>query len=222
MTHRSIIRLFSTALFAGLILGCGKDSSTAPSGPFLEVTPLFTGLIEGSTLQLAATISGEDVPVTWESNNPAVATVTAAGLVKAVGAGSAAATATLSSDPTQLRSVSITVTSPPLLTSGTNVTSISGTGARGTMKLYKIIVPAGATSLSITLSGGTGDVDLYLQQGTPPTITSYDLTSTTCASENGGNGESCVVPNPTPGTWFVGLGLWDPYAGVTLTPKTLP
>jgi hypothetical protein len=205
-----------------MILGCGSDSSTAPSGPFLEVTPLFTGLVEGSTLQLAASLGGDDVPVTWTSSNLAVATVTPAGLVKAVGAGSAAATAALDSDPTQLRSVSITVTSPPLLTSGTNVTAISGTGARGTVKLYKIVVPAGATSLSVTLSGGTGDVDLYLQQGTPPTVTSYDLTSTTCASENGGNGEACVVPNPAPGTGFVGLGLWDPYAGVTLTPKVLP
>ena len=222
MTHRTVIRLCSSTLLAALVFGCGKDTPSSTSGPFLVVTPSFKGLVEGSTQQFAATLSETDVPVTWVSSNTAVATVSATGVVTAVGAGTAAATATMVSDPTQTRSASITVTSPPTLVSGTNVTGVSGTGDRGTQKLFKIIVPAGATSLSIVLSGGTGDVDLYLQQGTPPGIVSYDLTTSTCASENGGTGENCTIANPVPGTWFVMLALWDPYAGVTITPKILP
>lgn len=223
MTHRTVVRFFSGTLLAALVLGCGSDNKhPTDTGSFLKVTPPFKGLIEGSTVQLTATSGADTVPVTWSSNNTAVVTVSAGGLVTAVGAGMAAATATLVSDPAQLRSASFTVTSPPTLVSGTPVTSISSTGARGTTKLYKIVVPAGATSLSVRLSGGTGDVDLYMQQGTPPTITSYDLTSSTCSSENGGNGEICTVVNPVPGIWFVLLGLWDPYAGVTLTPTITP
>lgn len=218
MTHRSVIRLFSGALLIPLVLGCNDDEPTAPSGPFLEVTaPGYFGLLEGSTRQLDATFDGQPATVTWASSNTAVITVTPAGLVTAVGAGNAAATATLTSDPTQLRSASFTVTSPPTLTSGTAVTGISGTGARGTQRLYKIIVPTGATSLSISLSGGTGDVDLFIQQGSPPSNTDYD-----CSSENGGNTENCTVASPAPGTWFVMLYLWDPYSGVTLTPAITP
>ena len=218
MIHRTVIRLCSSALLAAFVLGCGDDEPTAPSGPFLEVTdPGYFGLLEASTKQLEATLNGEPAQVTWASSNTAVITVSPTGLVTAVGAGQAAATATLVSDPTQMRSASFTVTSPPTLTSGTNVTSISGTGARGTTRLYKIVVPAGATSLSISLSGGTGDVDLFIKQGAVPTNTDYD-----CSSENGGNSENCTVANPAAGTWFVMLYLWDPYSGVTLTPLIVP
>lgn len=213
MTHRTVIRFFSGALLMALVLGCAEDAPTVPEGPFLEVTsPGFFGLLEGSTQQLAATFDGQPATVTWESNNTAVITVSPTGLVTAVGAGNAAATATLTSDPAQKRSASFTITSPPTLVSGTPVTALASTAARGTMRLWKIIVPAGATSLNVTLSGGTGDVDLYVRQGTPPTFTTY-----ACASENGGNTEVCTIASPAAGTWFVGLGLWDPYSGVTLT-----
>lgn len=212
MTHRTVIRFFSGALLMALVLGCAEDVPTVPEGPFLEVTPLNAGLLEGSTQQLAASLGGQPAAVTWASSNTAVITVTAAGLVTAVGAGNAAATATLTSDPTQLRSASFTVTSPPTLISGTPVTGLASSAARGTQRLWKVIVPAGATSLSVTLSGGTGDVDLYIRQGTPPTFSTF-----ACASENGGNTEVCTITNPAAGTWFVMLGLWDPYTGVTLT-----
>jgi serine protease len=218
MTHRTLVRLFTSTLLAALAVGCSDDEPTAPSGPFLQVTsPGYFGLVEGSTKQLTATLDGQPVDVTWASSNTAVLTVSPTGLVTAVGAGNAAATATMTSDPTQIRSASFTITSPPTLTSGTAVTGISGTGARGTTRLYKIIVPTGATSLTVTLSGGTGDVDLFVQQGTPPTNTDFD-----CSSENAGNTEVCTITNPTPGTWYILLYLWDPYSGVTLKATVTP
>src|SRR5512132_1389025 len=182
MSHRNVVRLLSSALPATLAVGCSDDEPTAPSGPFLAVTaPGYFGLLEGSTKQLDATLDGQPADVTWSSNNTAVITVSPTGLVTAVGAGMAAATATMTSDPTQIRSASFTITSPPTLTSGVAVTNLSSSGARGSTRLWKIIVPSGATSLTVTLSGGTGDVDLYVNQGTPPTFSDYD-----CASENGG------------------------------------
>ena len=207
-------------MLAFVLVGCEDDEGpTGTDGPFLEVTPLFSGLLEGSTLQLEASLAGDPVAVSWESDNIAAATVSPTGLVTAVGAGFAAITARMTSDATQLRSANVTVTSPPTLTSGVAVTGISSSAARGTTLLYKIIVPAGATNLSVTLSGGTGDVDLYINQGTPPNPATGDYT---CASFNGGNTELCAESNPTPGTWFVLLELWDPYTGVSLTGTVSP
>jgi len=220
MKHRTVIRLVSAAFVAVLPLGCDDDEPTAPTGPFLEVTaPGFFGLLEGSTRQLEATFDGEPAAVTWESNNTAVITVSQTGLVTAVGPGNAAATATMTSDPTKMRSASFTVTAPPTLTSGTPVTGLSSSGARGSTRLWKIIVPSGTANLAVTLSGGTGDVDLYINYGTPPDPAEGIAE---CASFNGGNGELCEVANPAAGTWFVLLELWDPYTGVTLTATTTP
>jgi hypothetical protein len=219
MTPRTVIRLFSAA-FLGVVSGCSDEEPTAPTGPFLEVTaPGYFGLLEGSTRQLSATFAGQPATVTWESNNTAVITVSQTGLVTAVGPGNAAATATMTSDPTQKRSASFTITAPPTLTSGVPVTDISSAGARGSTRLWKIIVPTGTTNLRVTLSGGTGDVDLYINPGTPPDLAEGDYA---CFSFNGGNNELCQVTNPVAGTWFILLDLWDPYTGVTLTATTTP
>jgi serine protease len=220
MTHRNVIRLFSGTMLAAFALGCGNDSPT-DSGPFLEVSPINPGVLEGTTLQLAAKVGTDVVPVTWSSTNTAVATVSASGVVTGITAGRAAVTAALTSDPTKLSSSSITVIFVQTLVSGTGVAAASS-GARGSTNLYKIVVPAGTTNLSVTLAGGSGDADVYMRQGTPPTVTSYTLTSSTCASENGGNGELCDIPSPTPGTWFIAVAVWDAYAGATLTPVITP
>lgn len=220
MTHRNVIRLFSGTMLAALALGCGKDTPT-DAGPFLEVSPINPGILETASLQLTAKVGNDVVPVTWSSTNTAVATVSATGLVTGLVPGIAAVTAALVSDPTKLSSSSISVILVKVLTNGVGI-AVASSGARGTTNVYKITVPAGTTNLSVTLAGGTGDADLYMNQGTPPTVTSYDLTSTTCSSENGGNGELCNIPNPTPGVWFIALAVWDAYAGATLTPVITP
>ena len=35
---------------------------------------------------------------------------------------------------------------------------------------YKITVPPGRATLDVTISGGTGDADLYVREGTLPTL----------------------------------------------------
>ena len=219
MTHRTVIRLFTAAFLGVLPLGCDDDEPTAPStGPRLEVTdPGYFGLLEGSTQQLEATFDGQPATVTWESSNTAILTVSSTGLVTAVGPGNAAATATLTSDPTQKRSASFTITAPPALTSGVPVTGLSSSAAAGSTQLWKVIVPAGATNLLVEMSGGTGDADLYVRQGSPPTPDDWD-----CRPFEGGNNEVCDFPNPTAGTWFVMIELFDPYSGVTLEATVTP
>ena len=216
MLPRSAFRL-SCALLAALVVGCSDDNG-GPSGPQtleLDVQPQFRGVLEGDTVRLTATLNGAPATVTWESSNTAVATVSAQGLVTGLTGGFAAITAS-TSGPTRMRSSSVTVIAVPALTSGTGVT-IASAGARGTSLYRKITVPAGATSLTVTISGGTGDVDLYIRRGAVPTFTTYD-----CATEAGGNAESCVISNPAAGTYFIMLGLWDPYTGATLRATVAP
>ena len=82
----------------------------------------------------------------------------------------------------------------------------------GNMKFYKLTVPAGQTSLTFTLSGGTGDADMYVQSGAHPTETTY-----LCRPYVSGNSETCTFTNPAAGDWFVGLRAYAAYSGATLT-----
>lgn len=222
MTHRSIIRLFSSTLLAAMVLGCGDNvPDVGPSTGLLLVNPPFAGFLPGATKQLTATLNGNDVPVSWESSDPTVATVSSAGLVTAVASGRASVTATMTADATQTRSVSITVLVVPTLTSGVAVTGVaSGSLVRSEGLLYQIAVPAGATALTVTFTGGTGDGDIYVQKGSPPDDSRVPPGG--CASGAGGNAEACTVPNPAAGTWFIFVAVWDPYAGATLKATVSP
>jgi len=96
------------------------------------------------------------------------------------------------------------------LTNGVPVTGISG--ATGSQLFYTLTVPSGQSSLTFTISGGTGDVDLYTRLGSRPTTTTYD-----CRPFQTGNSETCTVTNPAAGTYYVLLNGYAAYSGVTLT-----
>jgi hypothetical protein len=186
MNRRTIVRL-SGVLVAAAVLGCNDyTSGVLPPSTFV-VTPVTSLVDEGTTLQLTATLDGAAVPVTWTSENTNIATVSATGLVTGkAGGGPIAITAALVSDPSKLRSANVTVN--PLvgtaLTNGVGV-PLASTGARGSFVIYRLFVPTGKTSLTVTFKGGTGDGDIYVQRQVPPTNSVY-----TCASDNGGNNET--------------------------------
>jgi Bacterial Ig-like domain (group 2)./Bacterial pre-peptidase C-terminal domain. len=225
MTHRNAVRFFSAALVAALALGCGDNvPDVGPSVGLLRVDPPFAGIDQGTTQQLTATLNDNTVPVTWESSDQAIATVSSTGVVTGVAPGSASVTATKTDDPTQVRSASITVVAVVGigLTSGVAVTGVtSGTRVRSEGLVYHIAVPTGATGLTVTFTGGTGDGDIYIQKGSPPDDSQFPP-SGGCASGNGGNQESCTVTAPAAGTWYIFVAVWDPYAGATLTATVTP
>lgn len=219
MTHRSVFRITATVL-AALSLGCTTDEPTSVDpATRLNITPLYVGIDPGATQQVTATLGTDPAPATWQSSNPAVATVSASGLVTALTPGFTAVTATLVSDPSRLITSNITVL--PLL--GTGITNgvaagpLASSAARGSTVIYRIFVPPGKTNLNVTLSGGTGDADIYVRRSVPPTFSAY-----TCASENGGNGETCDIANPDSGTWYIVIGLYDPYANAFLKATYTP
>ncbi len=73
-------------------------------------------------------------------------------------------------------------------------------------------MPAGATTLSFTLQGGTGDADLFVKRDAEPTDVVFD-----CASAGATSNESCVFNAPQAGTWYVRIVAFSAYSGVTLT-----
>ena len=103
-------------------------------------------------------------------------------------------------------------TPPPTggtLTKGVAVTGLSASA--GSAVVYTFAVPAGATNLSFTMSGGSGDADLYVKQGSAPTDSSYD-----CRPWKSGNTETCTFASPVAGTYHVRVKAYSAFSGVSL------
>jgi len=101
------------------------------------------------------------------------------------------------------------------LTSGVPVTGISGASA--SQQFWKLSVPAGKTSLTFTISGGTGDADLYVRLGAKPTTSTFN-----CRPFLNGNSETCSFTNPSAGDWYVMIRGFATFSGVTLTGTFTP
>ena len=102
-----------------------------------------------------------------------------------------------------------------------NTTSSGGGGDSGTITLnsttrgswdsYTLDLPAGASNLEISISGGSGDADLYTRDAAAPTTSSYD-----CRPYKNGNSETCTDANPDSGTYYIGVRAYSSFSGVTL------
>lgn len=84
-------------------------------------------------------------------------------------------------------------------------------GSRGAWNRYTWNVPAGVSTLTVEISGGSGDADLYMRLGSQPSTSSYD-----CRPYLNGNNEVCTFNNPSPGTWHIGIRAYSTYNGVTM------
>ncbi|MGO3127826.1 MAG: pre-peptidase C-terminal domain-containing protein [Luteimonas sp.] len=96
------------------------------------------------------------------------------------------------------------------LQNGVPVNDIAG--AAGSQQFWTIQVPAGTSSLTVAMSGGTGDADLYVRAGSQPTTTSYD-----CRPYLSGNNETCTISNPAAGTYHVLINAYSTFSGASLT-----
>ncbi len=77
---------------------------------------------------------------------------------------------------------------------------------------YKIKIPAGASDLRVSISGGNGDADLYTRYGSRPTDSKFD-----CHPYLDGNNESCEpIANPKTGYYYIGIKGWYNFSGVSL------
>ncbi|WP_211232006.1 pre-peptidase C-terminal domain-containing protein [Pseudoduganella violaceinigra] len=85
------------------------------------------------------------------------------------------------------------------------------TATAGNWLYFTINVPECANTLNVSMSGGSGDGDLYVRYGAQPTANDY-----TCRPYKTGNAESCPLTNPQAGTWHIGIKSYTTFSGVTL------
>ena len=109
----------------------------------------------------------------------------------------------------------VAVTAPPtgnVLSNGVPKTGISG--AAGSQQFWTLPIPTDGpvSNLKFVTSGGTGDADLYVKYGSPPTTTSYD-----CKSEGNTNAETCNIATAQAGTYHVLVKGYSAFSGLSLT-----
>lgn len=97
----------------------------------------------------------------------------------------------------------------PILVNGVPATALAG--ATGNNKYWRIQPGAGKT-LTVRISGGSGDADLYVRSGSRPTTTTY-----ACRPYLTGNNETCIIANTQAVDYYIMLRAYTTYSGVTLT-----
>jgi hypothetical protein len=100
-------------------------------------------------------------------------------------------------------------TSPQALTSGVAVSQLSGSS--GSTRHFVLSVPAGTTQASFVITGSSGDADIYVRFGSPPTTSTWNYRPYLSSSN-----ETVNVTNPAAGNWYVMIRAYTSYSGVTL------
>jgi PKD repeat protein len=216
------VRVKAYSTFSGVSL-TGSYSTTSNSAPIANFS--FTSSTLTASFTDASTDSdGTIASRSWNfgdggsstSTNPSHAYATA-------GTYSVTLTVTDNGGATNATTKSVTVSAPTgctpsgtVLCNGTTITGLSATKNNFT-SIYTLVVPAGASNLSFSISGGSGDADLYVRLGSAPTTSSY-----TCRPYTAGNTETCSFASPTAGTYYVGVRAYATFSGVTLTNSYTP
>jgi hypothetical protein len=96
-----------------------------------------------------------------------------------------------------------------VLCSGTAV-ALPSVATGGVSSTYSMPITAGHT-VTFTISGGTGDGDMYVKAGSAPTSSSYD-----CRPYTTGNSETCTFTPSVNTTYYVNVRAYSSYSGVSL------
>jgi leucyl aminopeptidase len=92
-----------------------------------------------------------------------------------------------------------------------NNVAVTVAGAAKEEMMFTFEVPTGATSISFTTSGGSGDADLYVRFGAEPTLTVYD-----CKSASSTSNETCTISPIKTGTYHIMVQAWNQISNVSL------
>jgi hypothetical protein len=98
---------------------------------------------------------------------------------------------------------------PPAVTALENNQGTSINGTKGSETLFSFSVPAGASNIAISTSGGTGDADIYVKRGSTASTGNYD-----CRPYETGNVENC--PLTQSGEYSIMVSGYAAYSNVNL------
>ncbi len=209
---------FSPATRSVTVSSANVTGQNFTGTPPANVPPVanFTFATSGLTATFTDTSTDSDGTIasrSWNFGDGTTSTVTSPSKTySAAGTYTVTLTVTDNAGATNTKSSSVTVTAGgggTVLTKGVPVTGLTAT--TGNSLNYTMVVPAGATNLTFTTSGGTGDADMYVKFGAAPTDTVYD-----CRPYAGGNAETCTFAAPSAGTWYVRLKAYSTFSGVSL------
>jgi vibriolysin len=209
------VALKGYAAFSGVSLVgnyIAPGGNTAPTANFTFTSSGLTATFTDTSTDAENNISSRS----WNFGDGTTSTVTSPSKTyTAAGTYTVTETVTDIGGLSSTKSASVTVTSPPscgglVLCSGVGV-ALPAKATGTTSSNYTLVVPAGKTSVVFTISGGTGDADLYVRFGSAPTTTTYN-----CRPYTGSNAETCTFNAPAAGTYYVNVRAYSAYSGVTL------
>ena len=212
-TYYVNLKAYST--FSGVSLTgsyTAGGGNTAPTANFTSSTSGLTATFTDSSTdpQGNGTITGHS----WTFGDGGTSTATSPShTYAAAGTYSVSETVTDSGGLSNTKTASVTVSSAScgglVLCSGTAV-SLPSVATGSFSSTYTMPILANHT-VTFTISGGTGDADLYVKAGSAPTTTSYS-----CRPYTTGNSETCTFTPTANTTYYIAVRAYAAYSGVSL------
>jgi serine protease len=212
------VRLKAYSTFSGVSLTgsyTSGPSNTAPTANFTSSTSGLTATFTDTSTDAQNNITSRS----WNFGDGTTSTATnPSKTYSAAGTYTVTLTVTDAGGLTSTKSSSVTVTAPPscgglVLCNGVGV-ALPSVATNGVSSTYTMPVAAGKT-VTFTISGGTGDADMYVRAGAAPTTTSYN-----CRPYTSGNAETCTFTPATATTYYINVRAYAGFSGVTLKGQT--
>ena len=185
-------------------------SNTAPVANFSSSTSGLTATFTDSSTDAQNNITSRS----WNFGDGTTSTTTSPShTYAAAGTYTVTETVTDAGGLTGSKSASVTVAASScggtVLCSGTAV-ALPTVATGGVSSTYSMPILAGHT-VTFTISGGTGDGDMYVKAGAAPTSSVYD-----CRPYTTGNSETCSFTPAANTTYYVNVRAYAGYSGVSL------
>ena len=207
--------------------GPGGTEPDTPRATTLSISQTSVTLsFLGATFTLNAAIRDQNGQpfsgtISWSTDNPAVVTVDATGLLTAVQDGTATVSATSGS---LSGTVAVTVQAQSTLELGMPISGIGA--AKGVELLFAFELTAEDGSIEFTLEGDPiQNADIYVRYGFPPQPPfGFDYVDEpslgTCKGITPDSNESCRINAALPGTYHILIQAFSTFSGATLSVTT--
>jgi serine protease len=207
------VRLKAYSTFSGVSLTgsyTSGPSNTAPTANFSFTTSGLTATFTDSSTDAQNNITSRS----WNFGDGTTSTATnPSKTYTTAGTYTVTETVTDAGGLSSTKSASVTVSNVTcggtVLCNGVAV-ALPAVATGGVSSNYTMTIAAGKT-VTFTISGGTGDADMYVKAGSAPTSSVYD-----CRPYTTGNAESCSFTPSVSTTYYVNVRAYAGYSGVSL------